>query len=493
MNAEQLNATHEEYDGPGLAKLRALHEGRKLWHAIAKSPEAGWFPKRWAEPDDVFIERRAMLTYNNHAGGIVEMFAALLFAEAPTIDGLPASEYYAGFLKNVDGKSSSWARWWRERVLDALIGKRAYAWVNAPARPEGVELGSLGAETLAGALDLFLVGLKPEQVINWSEDEAGRLTAVMVKDRRTEWAGPDTGNVTVLRWRFIDNTVIHTWEWKAKKGQPAPKDKEDVPEVLPAITHKFGRIPVVRLELSPGLWAMGKLEDPAVAHMRARNEYTWALHQAANELLTITSKSQDSIPTLGHGHYLQLTRDGDGADEVNYVGPTGVAFDYLQKDVADTRDELFRVVQQMAMSVDQDASQVRQSGESKAQDWKALEVILVSLAAPVLVAMTETLGVIVRARRDKGAPAVSGLDNWQLEDVLTFLENVALADPFIKSETWSKTVALRAAQRILGDEVDAGTMATIKTEVDDADYDPPILPPAPVPLEDEGAGDDGED
>ena len=78
---------------------------------------------------------------------------------------------------------------WRDMLLAAVV---AYD-DESGFRGSAEFLQFPADEQLAGMLDVFLVGLKSEQVINWAEDEAGRLTRVMVKDRRTVWEGPTPG------------------------------------------------------------------------------------------------------------------------------------------------------------------------------------------------------------------------------------------------------------------------------------------------------------
>src|SRR5690606_25162353 len=82
-----LQQTHPSYDGASLRRLRALYEGGPTWRAIAAEE---WFPQRFAEPVDVYEERKKLLTYVNHAGSLVEMVGALLFAEAPQLEGVPS-------------------------------------------------------------------------------------------------------------------------------------------------------------------------------------------------------------------------------------------------------------------------------------------------------------------------------------------------------------------------------------------------------------------
>jgi len=457
-----LNTTHPEQGGARLERLRALYEGGDTWRALLDT----WLPQRAVEPPDIYAERRALATYANHAGSIVSVLSAALFAEAPQLSGVDG-DYWAALLEDCDGRGSGWARYWRERLNDAQVGRTAYIWANLPARSGGEVAASLADEQRAGLLDAYLVALRPEQVLDWWADDRGRMTALMVRDVLTRRTGPESGRATVWRWTYIDATVIRRWEWVAKKDQPAPRPEDEATE-LPPVAHGLGALPVVSMELPHGLWTMGKLEDPAVAALRARNEHSWALHQAANELLTIRSKWGDERIELGHGHYLRLTRDADGADEAAYVGPSGVAFAYLEKDVQATREEVYRAVQQMALSADSDASASRLSGESKAEDWRALDIVLAAYRDVVLGAMLSVARLIARVRReDPTAIAVSGLDGWQNESLSAFLQAAALAiDAREASPTFRRLVARREAQRLLQDETTPEQLQDVLDEID---------------------------
>lgn len=474
MKVKNLQATHPDYDGDRLRRLRALKSGGPAWHRLKKH----WFPRRPVEPADLYEERLKLLRYDNHVGTIVAMLAAMLFAEAPQTDGLVGG-WWEDRLDDVDRRGTAWASWWEDRLVDALVGRYGWAWINLPARdPEAPAPANRADEEAAGHLDAYLVPILPEQVINWAEDETGRVTAVMVRGQLTRWRGPEQGTTTIWRWRYIDAKEIRTWEWKATPDKPEPTDDDDAEE-LELVQHQVGRLPVVRLELSDDLWAMHRLEDSAVAAMRARNEHSWALHQAANELLTITSKWGDEEPDLGHGHYMKLARDGDGADAAGYVAPSGIAFEYLAQDVQETRDQVFRTLQQMALAVDAEGAKKAESAAAKHADWRAAEVLLTALRRQVLDSMAEALAVLAQARGDQQSqPQVSGLDGWQSEDIETFLTAAAMAiDAREMSPTFRRAVAKREAERILADEVSPETLETIRREIDGADADLRVPPP----------------
>jgi len=469
MRVKLLNQQHPAHDAERLRRLSALKAGGPEWRALLED----WLPKRAVEPSDVHTERHALALYQNHAGPMVSLIAAMLFSDAPSWEGLEG-DYWDGLANDCDGKGTPWRQWWRDRFEDAQTGRKSFVWVNLPARGEDTVVASRADEERAGLLDAYLVAFTADQVIDWETDARGRLLWLIAHDvveSRPE-LGAERGRVH--RWRYIDAQVIRVFEWQATKDRRDPADTDDAPEVA-AIPHGFGRVPVVALALPAGLWTMGKLEDAAVGALRARNEHTWALHQAANELLVIKSKWQDEKIDLGHGHYLKLTRDKDGEDSAEFAAPTGVAFQYLQQDVQDTREELFRVVQSMALAADSDAQSARLSGESKAMDWQALEIVLAAFQDIVLGAMKQALKVIAGARReDTTKLTLKGLEGWATEDLASFLEAVAMAtDARAMSPTFRRVVAKREAERLLQDEVSAEEMQAIRDEIDAApDVDP---------------------
>lgn len=475
MKVSVLNQLHPAHPGKRLEYLGALFDGGPRWRRHLDH----WLPKRPQEPAEVYRDRKGAATYTNHVGGLVALLSALLFSESPKVSGVEGG-YWTALQRDCDRGGSRWSEFWQARLTDAQVGGCAWVWVNLPARAADAPLpASRADEEAAGGLNAWLVGLGAEQVLDWGEDEAGRPQWLLFRTVSSERAGPTTPRKTVWRWTYLDGTTIRRWEWRpSDPKQPTPGDEDEATE-LPSIAHGMGRLPVVRLMLPSELWTMGRLEEAAVAALRARNAHTWALHQAANELLVIKSVWQDEKVDLGHGHYLRLTRDQHGEDNASYVGPSGVAFEFLQQDVQDTREELYRVVHQMAQAADSDAQQADQSGASKQQDWKALEVILGRFRVLMLDAMGAALELLVALRGERAEVAISGLEGWQNEDLGAFLAAAGLAvDARQMSSSFRKAVARRQAERLLQDEVTPEELEQIRREITEAPDDPaPYIPP----------------
>src|SRR5690606_37886826 len=146
--------------------------------------------------------------------------------------------WWEAWSANVDREGRPLGRWCKERFTEALIGRRAWCWVNLPARDPDLVIETLGDEEQLGLLDPFLVPLSPEQVIDWEFDAGGRLLWVMIRgtlQRRPSFEAP---RQTVHRWTYIDAVMIRRWEWTPKKDGEEP-DGETEADVVLEVAHGF--------------------------------------------------------------------------------------------------------------------------------------------------------------------------------------------------------------------------------------------------------------
>lgn len=464
MKVKLLQASHPAHDPHEVERHRALYEGGQRWHDLIDT----WLPKAQVEPDELWVRRKALATYFNHAGPIVDFFGAYLFAEAPSVDGVTGS-WLEDWLGDVDLQGTSLATFFREAFVEACQARRAWVWVNLPRRPEGLEPLSLADEERAGLLDAHLV-LLPD-VHSWGVDEAGRVSWVVSREVFERRASLEEEPRAVWRWTHITRTRIQRYEWTAKEGQARPLP-EDEALLVEDVAHGFGELPVARLELPAGLWLMRKLHDPAVSALRARNDLDWGLHRGAHSLLAITGAWESAQPTLGPGYWLQLYRDQHGADEAKFIEPSGASLTILAEDLKARRDDLYRVAQQMALAADGQSTQMARSGESKKRDYQATEIVLAAYADLVRGFIADTVRLVARARRVEAAPTIKGLDGWQNESLDVFLAALAQATEAKQlSPTFRKLAARRQAERILGAEVDPEELQEIRDEIEASDPD----------------------
>lgn len=465
MLLSDLNTTHPAYYADSIAEHEALYQGGRPWRALIHK----WVPKNAQEPAELWTSRKERATYENHAGPIVDLIVAWLFSKPPTVEGIEGSDW----LIDVDRRGSSLAVWLRNVVTDAVKHGRSYVWVNLPSR-EGIQVESLADEEAAGLLTPFLVDLTAEDVRDWGEDAYGNLAWVLVRREVAERTVVEGGRKRVFRWYWIDAKQIRSWEYTPQKGGPDfPTDATATER--PVIEHKLGRLPVARLQFPAGLHVMQKLRDPVVGLTRLSNDLDWSLHRWANSLLVIASADMGTEPVLGAGYYLRVGAE----DKVFTVAPDASGFAAMQARLQDNREDVYRVVQQMAAGVSGDSVKQSASGVAKSLDWQSLQVMLAAYAEIVKAAVRRVCQIAaVPLQVAPDAIVVGGLEGWQEDDLATILEDYLTAGPMVKSETFRRLLAKEAARRMIPDTADDATRQAIDAEIDAADYgEPEILAP----------------
>lgn len=489
MKVKVLRQRHPEHDAELLERYRALYEGGEAWRELIDH----WLPQHDSELPDRWAARKKFATYTNHVGALCDFFRSHLFSEALALDGVE-DEWLSAWVDDVDQAGTSLTDWWGDAFGHAMVGRVAYAWVDLPPRGKFVTLDD---QLAAGALDAYLRLLTPEQVI-WVERQGGRIRWLLVEDVLEERPDVAAEVETVWRWTYIDEVEIRRWEWRPRPERPTPLDDDEAEELDP-IVHGCKRdgvpcVPVVELDLTAGLWAVAKLAEPAIAHMRARNDLSWALHMGANPILIVRSNAALDAPTLGAGYFLRVPGE---QDHVWYAEPSGANYAILADDVRALREELYRTVQQLAQAADSSATRTRMSAESKARDWQATEIVLAAYAARVKSAVRQVVELVAAIRGiDTSKLQVTGLEGWHQEDLATELEAMALAlDARSLSPTYRREIAKLQATRVLGDRVKQDVLDKIHDEIDQAPADDPTVwaPPRRNSMRPDPEADEGDD
>lgn len=465
---KELNRTHPAHDAEEIGRMRGLYEGGKAW----RKHVGHWLPQLPEEPSEQYKNRSAAALYENHFGPALDLFTAHMFSETPTLAGVPesgnAAAYWHNLSERADAHAMSWSAFWRERLTTAMWAGRSWVWMDLPRPREDAAPATLADQLGSGALDAYLRAPAPESVINWNHDDAGLAWVVIASVAHLQ-DGPLGASAEVHRWTVIDRERILVYEVPTKNGEDPREDTEA--SLVGDIAHGWDRVPVIEMALPSALWLGARMRDPAVAHVRQRNELSWALRRAAVVLLALTERagspaSQDpERPTVGHAWSVRLTRDDEGADEIKFVEPAGSAYSLLAEDVERLEKAFYRTIHQAAVAVDPSAARV-QSGASKAADWVTQQIVMSAIAPAVRDAMRDTARAIAKHRMDPvDAIEIHGLDGWQSLDLdeLTALNDL-LADAKTASPTLFSELAKLLVRRVHG--ISDAALADIMAELD---------------------------
>lgn len=443
-------------------RIHALAKGGEDWRRLLDF----WLPTNAIESPEVKTERHKWATYSPHLPLIVNLLLGNLFADPPTMEGLP-DDVWARLEQDCDRMRTSWASFFRERVNDAVLYRRAWCWVDVPRSEVAPQTAAQENETLA---KVYLRAICDRSVMRWTHDATGALEAVLFHDCVEESQDIVRRPVKILRWTAIDATTIRRWEWSPSESEPEVTENSEATQTL-NIAHGYGRIPVCMYELDETQWMGKRLHDPCIAHIRADNELKWTIHRAAHEMLVITSRAEVKTPTVGTLQWLQLRNNDNGpADSASYVGPSGRSIDKQILHEQGTRTELYRAAQMLHIAANPTAAGALQSAEAKARDMEATALLLESLTDGAIDYMAEVgklIGTVLGLPEEQIADIkAGGLRGEEDKNPKAWMESAVLAPDLVAaSPTAAKLIMLKQAS-ILLDDLDAETMDEIEDEIE---------------------------
>lgn len=514
-----FQVTHPDYNPRYWARNRALYSGDFSQPGVLEDV----FPRRNAESDDDYLRRKRQAFYVNYPGSIVDKLAAGLFREQPAMEGATQPDpWYDEWFKDVSrpgGKVMPFNDLLKESIITALQTRRAWALVELP-EASGEELQSVGDQERAGALSAYACPVDPECVRDWEMDENGALEWALLAFQREKRDGLEgTRDMVEEEYVYYTPTEYARYIIRHKKDKK-PNDDELVPLVA-AGAHSFGQVPLVPLELTSGMFAMGKLESLARAHLNLVNSLHWATIGSLFPTPTaFLGEEEMGAPATADPnravhqrrspvHIVQL----GAKDRFEFIGPSPEPFAQAGAQATALRDEMYRVVHQMADSIDNSGAALQRSGESKQADMASESVVLKWLGERLNAFACAVLRCVGAGRGDPECDWVmKGMEEFGFEDPQALLQEAqAISVLDIKSPTFHVEEGMKVVKSILGDDVTPEVLAKIRRELEQNNppeafsyREPPPFPPGlpgteneedtekAEPSEDEPAQDDEE-
>lgn len=474
-----LERKSPEYQGKWWQVCRALYEGgRRLF--TDKDLFSQVFPQHMSEPATVYAERCKRAFYINYPGEIVDYIVSGLFGRPVELMAeTDHDEYYGDLFEDTSppgGRKLHLNQLLREQVVTALLCKRAWTQVDFPGMDSFAENRAEQEQT--GEADAYMLPVEPECVYDWEEDKSGELLWANVCTTSNPRSFIDSERSMVTKtWMIYTRIAWARYETTYPKNKP-PSHKDQVGLVDQGV-HTFGRVPLVRLELPDGLWCMNKLAGIAIEHLNKRCALSWAeyrtLYQERYEFsgdsdprLDAPAIADDQGRATNQIHGIGYIQHRHSSDRVEFVGPGHESFQVALESIRDLRNEMHRVMFQMALTFDNSSSVVGRSGNSKAEDRKAHGVVLVGLGEMVRDHIQEVVQMITDARGDDLKWTASGMDKFDSESLADMLAGAEiLANIQIPSKTFNKRHDYMVARTRLGDEASAEDLKKIEAELDE--------------------------
>lgn len=399
--------------------------------------------RRQKEPYEVYQERLARVFYENYLGSIIDWYAATVVRREPVLEftgaNEPAKGFFARFVDNCDLRGTALTQFYKQQLTEALVCGKSYLSVDFP-RTNGPAL-SRAEEDASGRSRAYLVPYTADEVINWSYDAWGELEWVVI---RTPLLRQDSvksfGWKRETRWIYYDREKYEIYERLGTEGATIERTDQG--------QHGFagiGRVPVFELRVSEGLWLTNKIALLQLEHFNKSNALGWALTMGLFAMPVIYSDREFNQVT-GESYYLQLGAD----DRFGWTEQAGNVFQIAAENLERLKDEIYRVSYMMQQAGD--GSGAGQSGLSRQWDFSVTQEILRGYGDVVKDAIRRVMNAIAAARKDELGIDAMGLDEFDITDFSTELNNAKnLLNLGIQSPTLTKQVQKRVAMKYLSD------------------------------------------
>lgn len=494
MTYGRLRQRNPAYDAKRMQELHDLHAGG---YAIQKNAEF-YLEQLCNEHKKRYAERCKVAAYLNYFGQIVEQFSSDLFAQPLSITAAadadnpqtpgdpPDPEFYKSFEADADCAGTSFVALMKQSIETALVQRWAYVCIDAPQSGDADPVNR-AEEDEAGMARVYAYSVSPRQVIDWKKDKRGPgLVWAIVAQREQERETPDDVRNEVKEtftvWT-MEGEFAH-WRRYAIVYDPKqePKDDDLVPFVEEGTTT-FRRLPILRLELPKGLWVGNKVGPAQKEHWNRRSALIGAENRSLATIPFVKRGSEigapgkappsdtqenpyrgrDPIGTFNREGAVELGSD----DELGFAEPEGKCYALVDKELDELKDEIFRVTHQMAASVKPSAGALGRSAESKQQDGKATSLVLRALGNEVRNFALRIYKTISEARAEDVIWTANGLDNYEIIDRASVLqEAISLDQVTIPSKTFKITYKTQVAEKLVTG-MDPRTLETMRQEIEE--------------------------
>jgi hypothetical protein len=478
----RLAERHDE-DGLELAdliRLEHFYKGGPEFHAAIDR----YLPTRPAEKDfpTVYAYRKARAVYPNYVGTIIDWIVVRLFKKPAVIrkvakDGDEADDREAlpddwrAFLDDVDGRGTSWTFFWMKAAIRSILDKRHYIGWTFP--KSGEQATDLAKAKASGALNPQLRRFQRRDLNDIERDDAGNIAWAVFEFDVADRASPENE-----RPKCAKEWLLVTPKYAARYRRPmnAQNDKNgNIPEDEDAVEIEripLTSLPLIELKIPHGLCLGFKLDSVARAIFQAMSDHQWAIQMNAFPQPERFGKMKTKTPT-GEA-YCHVYEDGEkGKSGLNYAEPAGTSFAAQRENITMLKDEMYRIVHQLALAAKLNTGRAGQSAESKEMDYASTDDVLHAYGQVIRECMRKTLNAIARARGEDTEFEVSGLDEHiEVSDLLTYLQTLDAAGPILNRSPTLKRVAQDPAVEALSATASDRTKQAIRDELAENEEEP---------------------
>lgn len=401
--------------------------------------------RRQKEPLDVYGERLQRVFYQNYIGSIVDWYASTLFRRGPCIQfegGLEnGKKFLSEFVDNCDRRGTPLASFFRQCLIDTLLAGETHVLVDFPKVAKVPN--NRAEEDATGLSRAYIVQYQSEDLINWCVDECGEYQWIVLRQkvrRQPRVDSPD--EVEETYWRYYDRSEYRVYRRiEGKNGTGIT--------LIDNGSHAFSRaqrVPLFTMQLTEGLWLMNKAANLQLEHFNKSNALSWAITMGLFAMPVIYS-DREWNQIVGESYYIQL----GPTDRFGWTEPDGKVYQIAATNLESLKEEIYRVCY-LSQASGEMISGHAQSALSKQMDFAITQEVLRTYSSVIKECIRQVLTAISQARQDGVLVSVAGLDEVDIGDFATELQDAkSLMEVGIESTTLKRQVYQRLALKYLND------------------------------------------
>ncbi|MGH9654069.1 MAG: hypothetical protein ACRD6B_11480 [Bryobacteraceae bacterium] len=426
-----------------LRMYRDLYVGGSHFRAQA----AHYLLRRQKEPLDVYSERLFRVFYENYIGSIIDWYPSTLFRRGASLQfesGDEASRHFlTQFTDDCDLRGTSLSEFLRQCLSEALVAGRSHILLDFPRvqKPPA----NRAEEDAAGLSRAYLVCYRAEDLINWSLDERGEYEWVVLrKSIRRQPRVDSPKEVEETYWYYFDKS-----SYRIYRRVEDSKDHNAPISLIAQGSHALvlqQKVPLFTLETSDSLWLMNKAAHLQLEHFNKSNALSWAITMGLFAMPVIYSEREWS-QIVGESYYIQLGPQ----DRFGWTEPDGKVYQIAASNLETLKEEIYRVCYLSQASGETQGGRA-QSALSKQLDFTITREILQAYGTVIKQCAKKILSALLEARGDHATFSISGLDEVDIADFGTELEQAsALLKLGVNSPTLKRLMFQRLAFKYLND------------------------------------------
>lgn len=426
---------------------RLMYKDLYLGGERFKNNASNYLIRRHKEPNDIYFERLNRVFYENYIGSIIDWYTATLFRREPVIQFFGNNDtgktFFNSFVQDCDRRGTALADFYKKQITEALVYGKSYVAIDFP-RANGPAF-SRAQEDAAGLSRAYLVDYTADDVINWSYDQHGVLEWIVIRTSGLKQKSvQDEHWRHETRWLYYDREAFTLYATESDSA-----GAHGNPEVIASGPHALtaqGRVPVFELGVNHGLWLMNKASLIQLEHFDKSNGLGWALSMGLFATPVVYS-DREFTQIVGESYFIQLGPQ----DRFGWTEPTGNVYQVAADNLDRLQNEIYRVCYMNSQFTGKVGGGT-QSGLSKAWDFTVTEEILRAYGDVVKASMCGVLNAISAARQDELQIGVSGMDEFDIQDLSGELQDAqSLMALKVPSATLTQQLYKRVALKFFSD------------------------------------------